>query len=227
MACKRDRFDPWLFNNLQIFIHQYCSAERQTPGTSVYSFAQGLFMPTVLIFLLFPSPLPKERIVEISKSCFRVKIPIWALHILVHELKRIKRSLWYYSFNHFKQECSGGGCFRSETDIIRKVCTSPFHQKGDMRLKTHLASHSNTEQGEKFFFFFQNHTDVLAVQNFNHIQASTEIKDHVHALRMSKARTSAALSAGTGTGLPNISPHKSKTSYLLGAGTVSHLVQRV
>lgn len=42
-------------------------------------------MPTVLIFLPLPSPFPKGRILEILKSFFRVKIPICALPILVHE----------------------------------------------------------------------------------------------------------------------------------------------
>lgn len=164
VACKSACFDSWLFNNLQILINQYSSAELQTPGISVHSFKR-LFTPTVLIFLLLSSPLLKWRIVEILKSCFRVKIPIWALPILVHKFI-VERSLWYCSFNNFKQECSGGGWFWSEIDITRKVHTSPFHQEGDMRLKTHLASHGKTEQRRTYF---QNHTDAPTVQNLKHI----------------------------------------------------------
>lgn len=33
----------------------------------------------------------------------------------------------------------------------QKILYCPFHQEGGMRLKTHLASHNNTEQMGRFF----------------------------------------------------------------------------
>lgn len=61
--------------------------------------------------------------------------------------------------------------FDQKQTSSERVGTSPFHQEGDVRLKTHLASHSNAEQRREFFYF-QNHTDVLTVQSFNQVHSS-------------------------------------------------------
>ena len=149
MACKSDCFDPWLFNNLQIFINQYSSAELQTPGISVYSFARDYLCLQFWSFCFLPHPSQGE-IVEILKSCFRVKIPIWALPILVHELKVERDLSGIIPSTVSRQECSDGGCFWSETDISEKLVLLLFIRRVTWDWRLILQVTVTQSRGENF-----------------------------------------------------------------------------
>lgn len=61
VAGKSASFDSWLFDSLQIFINQYCSAEVQPPGIAVYGVAWDYLCLQFWSFCCFSGSSPREE----------------------------------------------------------------------------------------------------------------------------------------------------------------------
>ena len=93
VACKSDWFDTWLLKNLQIFINQYSSAELQTPGISVYSFARDYLCLQFWSFCFFPRLSPWVELWRHQNLALGLKYLFEHCPYLLMDLKYKERSL--------------------------------------------------------------------------------------------------------------------------------------
>lgn len=159
-----------------MFIIQSSSAELQTTGVHVHSFARDYLCQQFWSFCFFPHPSQKGEQQRYQNLALGLKYLFESCQYLFMNWKYKEISLVLF-LQTFQAKSVQGLAILSETDTIRKFCIVLSIRR--VTRHQYLASHSNTEQMGAFFF--QNHMDVLTLQNCNHLEASAVIKDHIHA----------------------------------------------
>lgn len=125
-------------------------------GICVHSFARDYLWQQFWSFCFFPHPSRREEQWRYWNLASGLKYLIECCRYLFMNWKYQEISLVLF-LQPFQARVFTGWLIWIRNSHHQKSLYCPFHQEGDMRLKTHLSSHSNTELKGLFFFFSESH----------------------------------------------------------------------